>query len=214
MADADPSWVSFEPISALSVPKSTLEMMFVSFYGSYTGPSDDLWMPAHKNISAGGDETGAGQSWEIETFVQDRTLSALACTEQFQVCNPSSGHSVELQCTPLQSLIQMNKYTKEDFEEVLTNDHQIAIAFALAAAAYYSSIYVMTLSLTTPLLANKLSSGGLSLPLASNQWEIESRNWFDIGLAEIQNLTVSYVTGPLRNTHPGFRKTKVTKIQA
>ncbi|KAE9372844.1 hypothetical protein N431DRAFT_467074 [Stipitochalara longipes BDJ] len=195
IADADSSWASFSPIAALAPINSTLEMMFVSFYGSYTGPSDDLWMPAHKKISDGGDETGAGNSWNAVTYIPDRTVSALACTEQFQICNPSSGH-LESKCTPLQSLIQINNYTKEDFQTVLRNDRQVAISFALAAAAYYSSIYVTVPSLTTSLLANKLSSGGLSMPLAPNQWELESSNWFTIGLAEIQQLMVSYITGP------------------
>lgn len=191
MADWERSWASFIPIPELSVPNSTLELMFVSFYGAYTSPSDDLWMPAHPGFTGEDNEPGVTMA-----FFPDYTLSTLACTEQVQICNPSSNHGIAPTCTPLQSLIQINKYSHEDFRQVLKNDRQVAIAFALAAAAYYSSFYVTIPSLSTPLLAAKLSTGGLSMPIASNQWELESKNWFDIGLAEIQEAMVSYITGP------------------
>lgn len=131
-----------------------------------------------------------------QNYLPDRTLSALACTEQAQICNGASDLDLGPTCTPLESLGDLLLYTKEDFQKYLTNDHQIAIAMALAYATFQSSVYSTISSLATPLLADQLCDATRSLPIANNQWEIESLNWFSIGLVSLQQTIVGYTGGP------------------
>jgi len=187
---------SFTPLPELSVPNNTVELIFASFFGTYSDVSDDLWLPAHIKGPVMSDVVS--NSRETQVYFPDRRLSALACTEQVQICNPASHSHLnpEGTCTPLQSLIELAQYTSADFQDVLTNNHQRATAWALAQALYYSSFYNTISSLATPLLADQLCVAEQSLPISNNQWELEALNWFNIGLTLVQQFTVSYITGP------------------
>jgi hypothetical protein len=76
------------------------------------------------------------------------------------------------------------------------NDRQRIISSTIYNAASLSTFYYTVLSLESPLLADRLAGGGVSIPLPDNQWELEVQNWFQIGLNNVQRMVVSSAAGP------------------
>ena len=52
----------------------------------YEVPSDDPWIPAHTKTNKG------------DIYIRDYYANLLGCVDQYQVCNPNTGHSA---CTKL-----------------------------------------------------------------------------------------------------------------
>jgi hypothetical protein len=121
----------------------------------------------------------------------------LACTEQYQFCNPLQQHGPPI-CTAPTSLAQLDKFAdKSDyFSDTFSQENQIATARAIALVATGAYMWAVLSVSPPPLLARGLTIGQMSLPPAPNQWILETENWFEIGLATLQRLTVEYITGP------------------
>ncbi|CZR69594.1 uncharacterized protein PAC_19494 [Phialocephala subalpina] len=168
----------FTPIPGLLGPGRSITIVFAMFNGLYSGPSDDLWLPAHKPF-----------------------INVLACTEQHQFCNPSPTFNGSQRCTPLQSIDQYELNGLIESQpgappSILDNQFQRAIAKIIRTAAYGSSWYFTITNLESSLLANDLAAQKSSLPLAVNQWVLEAQNWFSIGVANLQRMVVDVATGP------------------
>ncbi|KAE9371335.1 hypothetical protein N431DRAFT_483888 [Stipitochalara longipes BDJ] len=183
----------FSPIPELFVPNRSLSLIFASFTGSYTGPSDDLWIPAHQNLTQTFSENGTAGS-PVQIFSPDSSLSVLACVEQQQFCNPSFLGGIK--CTKMLSPGDFLVAGPALMAEIGANDRQFAVASTMYSAASLSTFYYTVLSLDVPLLADSLAGGGVSVPLPNNQWELEVENWFQIGLNNVQRMVVSFATGP------------------
>jgi len=169
-------------IPALSVSNATLELIFASFYRAYTGPNDDLWLAAHQNIT--------------RYNIQNTDNDSPDCVELYQICSPFPKSNATTARAVL-SIAQMHNhvYAREEFQKILSNNHQIASTMALSIAAVFSSFYFTAFGLISPLLAERPATGQSSLPLASNRCT-EARNWFAISLADFQRLLVEYITRP------------------
>lgn len=157
-------------MSELFVPNRSLSLIFASYFGVYTGPSDDLWLPVHQNMTQIFAE-GATVGSPIQEFAPDSTLSVLGCVEQLQFCNPSFPGREK--CTEMQSPNQFLKSGAKLVSEVGVNDRQQMIASTIYIAASLSTFYYTVLDLDVPLLADDLAAAGVSVPLPDNQWELE-----------------------------------------
>jgi hypothetical protein len=80
--------------------------------------------------------------------------------------------------------------------EIGANERQVLVSSTIYKAASLSTFYYTVLSLDSPLLANSFAAGGVSVPLPNNQWELEVKNWFQIGLNNVQRMVVNSATGP------------------
>ncbi|KUJ17744.1 uncharacterized protein LY89DRAFT_747572 [Mollisia scopiformis] len=184
----------FTPLPEFKSSNQTLSLIFASIGGFYQEVSDDLWLSAHKNYTIQDDEASGG-SYEEEIFYPDRKLSALACVEQVQICNPSPQFNNRSRCTPwLPS--DVLESSKEILAEVLDTERQKALAYTMRVASETSMIFYVIDSLSSPLLADELAYAGQLLPPAPNQWVLEASNWFTISLANTQRFFNEYVTGP------------------
>jgi hypothetical protein len=183
----------FSPVPELFVPNRSLSLIFASFSGSYTGPSDDLWIPVHQSMTQTFSEDGTASS-TVQVFAPDSSLSVLACVEQQQFCNPSYQEGEK--CTELLSPDDFLNSGPSLMANIGANDRQLLISSTIYNAASLSTFYYTVLSLESPLLADKLAGGGVSIPLPDNQWELEVQNWFQIGLNNVQRMVVTSATGP------------------
>jgi hypothetical protein len=189
---------SFAPIPSLSSSNQTLNLIFVTFSGTYTSPSDDLWLPANQM-------TQFNTSFKDNQFVEsvyalNNPISVMACTEQHQFCNPNRGPD-DVRCTPLLPLgVILDAWTDEDwgyFEPVFDTENQISTLQSVTYGAQQAQLSILTTSFDTPpLLADDLREGDVSLGLASDQWILEADNIFAMGLNAIQRWVTEFATGP------------------
>ncbi|KAF4612825.1 hypothetical protein G7Y89_g15548 [Cudoniella acicularis] len=197
-ADVGSNSGSFFPMSALSVPNSTLTLVFVSFNGRFTQPSEDLWIPVYipGRYSTFTIQNGSRTN-EIPNssgYITDNEISVMACLEQYQVCNPSK--KAEVACTPLQTLSRLIQHKTGELSTVIKSDRQLLLAKTLLSLLAQSRLASLLSSFTSPLLLDSLEAGGSSLPPAPNQWILEMNNLFTIGLANFQHQLMEFVTGP------------------
>lgn len=183
----------FTPLHEFNAINRTLTLVLVSIAGIFSAPSDDPWLSAHKNVTV--HETSDIGSYEAQVFYPDNKLSAVACTEQAQICNPFPRSNNKSICTPWMSS-QVNKTAERKmFATVLDTDRQQSIAFAMRRASEFGDINGLVQGLPSPLLADALSYANQASP-APDQWALEARNWFAIGLASMQRYFNDYVAGP------------------
>ncbi|KAF4627886.1 hypothetical protein G7Y89_g10265 [Cudoniella acicularis] len=185
----------FNPVPELSIPNSTINLVFVSFSGAYLKPSDDLWLSAHKNTTMVSGESHFAKDGNI-IYLMDNLLSVLACSEKFQLCNPFPDTGTTPQCiTPL-SVAQMSYIPDDELRQIFPRDNQIATIIALTTVAVYSSFISTMSGLDRPLLVENRVAGIKSLAPASDQWVLEAKTLFSIGLAGFQRLLLDYISGP------------------
>lgn len=175
-----------------------MSLIFASFYGEYTEPSDDLWLSAHQPMTR---QLYVDDDTEVTVtyYGPDQPFSVLACVEQFQFCNPASTSNSTSRCTTPASGTQISDYAtnQDSFRRVFDNEHQVATALAFGIALDAASINsVVVRAPPVPILAASLITAQDSLPPAPSQWILETENWFQIGLAAMQRLTVEYISGP------------------
>jgi hypothetical protein len=173
-------------------------LVFVSFAGSYTGPSDDLWHSAHRTANATTNLRG-NETFVIPQYSIDRDVSVLACAEQHQYCNPSPSLNATHKSTPFLAIDQFlfdDLVGGPELEAIGVNDIQRNIATIIHTSAYNSKFDSIIGQLNPPILAVGVASQGASPALPSNQWILEAENWFSISLNNIQRLIVGAATGP------------------
>lgn len=188
----------FEPLASFHATNKTLSLVFASFGGTYMGVSEDLWLSAHQeaDVTLSIPSEDGSTSQVQKQYSPDSKVSVLACTEQFQTCNPAPLSKASPKCSPLLSRGLIGEASREDIM-VLNTDRQWNISRALVHAFVQSSLDSTIFHITTKLLAESLTSGtDESLTPAENQWVLESQNWFSIGIANAQRLVVDYITGP------------------
>ncbi|KAF4613378.1 hypothetical protein G7Y89_g15510 [Cudoniella acicularis] len=168
---------TFSPVPVFRTPNSTLTLVFASYYGLFTQPSEDLWLAAHRPHG----EHMSQNSIILDTigYATDNDVSVLGCVDQFQVCNPSRNSTAA--CTPLLSLIQMDGDRAGELKKILDTDRQMLLANTTFAFLRFSDIQTATTSLGSPLLVTTLSDGGASLAPSPDQWIIETSNLFTTG---------------------------------
>ncbi|TVY80916.1 hypothetical protein LSUE1_G005961 [Lachnellula suecica] len=79
---------------------------------------------------------------------------------------------------------------------VLDTDHQLRIANTSLLFLALSDIGMAAQFLTSPLLVYSLAEGVASLPPDPEQWVLEMKNMFTLGLSNLQRNLMGFVTGP------------------
>lgn len=194
---------NFVPIPILDPANATLVLAFASPSVVYTAASDDLWLSAHsEGVQTIWDRDAPGQQTNLTVYYPDKQVSVLACLEQHQICNPNAG-SGQQSCTQFRSMY--HQFSDEELQEVLTTERQMAVVGNLLGSILGLDYYIDE----TTLLAESIAAYGMSLPLASDQWMQEVKNWFTIGLATTQRFMLEYVTGPADSQYSSFINTTV-----
>ncbi len=180
---------TFVPVPELEQLNADLVLLFLSYTGSYTEQIDDPWFLAHQIHHETSKLPLARTIW-----TRDRPISTLACTEQHQFCT-SRG-----ECTPLLGFYQVQDVAS--FNSALTAKQNVTNDRILRAATASSLREVVgALALTAnPMLAlnsTAVESHTLSLPLPSNQWQLEVDRWHAIVMAHFQRTFVEWETGQI-----------------
>lgn len=185
-------------IPALSKANSTVNLIFASFFGWYSAPSDDLWLPAHQKLQLHGGTNGNYNDPPPPYIGADNVFSVMACSEQIQLCSPSKVTRGSLACTePASSHRILNDtLNRDNFKEIFDKEKQLATALALAHSGVYGGIRNVLEYMPLPLLAQRLTTARSSLPPAPNQWVLEVEGWFQVALAMMQHKLVDYISGP------------------
>jgi len=121
----------------MNVPNSTVSLVFASFDGYSMVPSDDPWLPSHKDFQLSINDPGFPPR-NVTVYTPDKPVNILGCTEQHQFCNPNRPMDSESRCTPLMDwgtlALLFDNYTSE----ILDTTHQVEaltiIMFAALAA--------------------------------------------------------------------------------
>ena len=129
--------LGFIPIETMNVPNSTVSLVFASFDGYSMVPSDDPWLPSHKDFQLSINDPGFPPR-NVTVYTPDKPVNILGCTEQHQFCNPNRPMDSESRCTPLMDwgtlALLFDNYTSE----ILDTTHQVEaltiIMFAALAA--------------------------------------------------------------------------------
>jgi hypothetical protein len=187
---------TFTAIEPLSTPNATLGLIFASFFGTFWNQSDDLWMPAHTPLINHFEESNGS----FTSYAPDNPVSVLACLEQVQICNPSAtlklpggGSMTARQCSLPNSF---SNVTYTDFDYLFTSNKQKKIVGALIPLLQWST-FGQVMSSSRLLAESQVIPITSSLPLAPNQWILESKNLFTIGLATMQRMMIDFINGPI-----------------
>ena len=145
----------------------------------YLAPVEDLWFEATIpfNISV-------GTTYET-LYYPNYLVNVMGCTDQFQICNPST------ECTPLGSKFQLTEYLNEN--AIGLNAEQMASARRMETFSSYCDTYSTVDNLgDTALYARDYIQGTISQGMPSNQWHTEVEGWFQTNLAKMQAYAIEY----------------------
>lgn len=149
---------------------------------SYEAPVDDPFFAATTPYNLSTD--GVNETY----YSADQYVTALACADQHQFCNPSNG-----KCTPLSGAAQVFTY----LPGLDLNDAQASTATTMELTISYINTYNSVNSRgSNALRASETLDQGFQIPLPNNQWMTEVSTWFAVAMAKLQQKTVQYATGP------------------
>lgn len=170
------------PVSAVKVKNADVSVAFLAQNSiQYTLPVSDPWFSAHQffNYSLPNNP--------IILYGPDQFLNAMACIDQYQMCNPTTSPYA---CTIVGSELDM----REGFLEIGLNDYQMATALRVSYVLRLTTNYLTLNSLgDTALLARDRLTGTINQGLPDNQWQIEVQGWFETSLAKLQSYIVEWV---------------------
>ena len=194
MASAPPNFNGFTPISQLNREDADVTLAFLSANSiPFSSPIDDPWYSAHSNpfqalvnASVLGDSSGTAETGTV--YFRDRPISVLACTEQYQLCEPTSNP----RCTPLTGFVVL----EDAIEEIGLNDAQQATSDVLLAGISTSLPDLVASLGVSALTARSSKTNGVQGFLPPNQWALEVQNWNQAILANMQRGVLEFATGP------------------
>lgn len=146
----------------------------------YLAPVLDPWLSATQLVN------DSDASLELILYEPDAFVSVMACTDQYQMCNPTTS---PYDCTILGSA----KDLRQGYRQIGLNPYQTAIAGRLMPYFVWTSTYQTVLSLSnTALLARDRLVDYIGTGLPPNQWQIEVQGWFATSLASLQSYVIEY----------------------
>ncbi|KAF1994209.1 hypothetical protein P154DRAFT_586672 [Amniculicola lignicola CBS 123094] len=187
---------SWNPIPALRRTDADVNLIYLSGLGiGFTGPVDDPWFAAHK--PAGHFTQTATNTSVGNAYVSDEPAGHMACTSQFQFCNPSLSHlPAEQRCEPLRGMIDPRKMSA--ISKIFTDKKQlknIGVVMNILEGGYFTMNNFIAFMGNSALRARYGLSYGVQGPLPSNQWQIEAEGWAKGTLASIQDAFVTNANG-------------------
>ena len=184
---SDPSKSTFVPIHELKQSQADLTLLFLSFTGRYVAPIDDPWFSAHQ-LRVVNSRAALARS----AYTRDRPVSTLGCTEQHQICTNDGI------CTPLLGFDQVQNFVDSNFNLRPHQNVTLDRIMRVVADSVISQIVQGLAVSSTPMLAMNSRATAittLSLPLPSNQWQLEVEYWHSVAMAQLQRKFVQYGTG-------------------
>jgi hypothetical protein len=171
----------WQPVAALDVPNADISIHFLAPNSvSYVDPVHDLWFSATQFSN------GSGIGVTLLTYQPDRKVSVMACTDQYQICNPGSS---PFTCTILGSELDLNL----SISQIGLNSYQAATAQRFMRLLAWTSTYETVFDLgAQALLAQDLVRLSISPGLPDDQWQLEARGWFETSLAKLQDYVVQF----------------------
>lgn len=147
----------------------------------YESPVYDPWFAATRPT------TLSGPDFSARVYMPDEYINAMACTDQYQICNPTSN---PFNCTIIGGVNDINL----GLGQIGLNSQQLATAYRFETVLIPSNTYVVVNYLgATALLARDRLAQFTGLGLPDNQWQLEVQGWFETSLSIIQGLIVEYV---------------------
>ena len=182
----DPAWIPHPDLIREDADVSLFLLAANSVY--YDGPVSDPFFSANIQRETVGEET---QYWAPDYYI-----TALACIDQYQLCNPSN-HL----CTNLNS---SNSIFSSALQLSLTSRQELSASRIGLSAATLSMFSSTEGRGKGALRASDTLFDRIQIALPDNQWMIEVSSWMAISLARLQYLTVQFATGPQKmppNSH-------------
>jgi hypothetical protein len=173
------------PISPLQVTDANTIAVFLSSNSvQYLNPVRDPWFMATTSTNL------TSNTIVNETFSANSYVSAMACIDQYQICNPNQS---PYSCTLLGQMNQMLNGTLE----IDLNPAQNATAQRVGPYLTMSNTqYTVNYLGNSALLAQDHVSNLVSAGLPPSQWQIEVEGWFAVALAKLQALAIEYPIQP------------------
>jgi hypothetical protein len=185
----NPSQSTFMPLAELKQRDADITLLFLSFTGRYIAPVDDPWFSAHQLHL-----TNSPAALVRETYIRDKPVSTLGCTEQHQVCTSNR------KCSPLLGFDQVQDFMSSSMSlTVRQNATADRIMRAVTASSMREVVEGLAVS-STPMLAiteTARESTTLSLGLPPYQWQVEANYWHSVAMAQLQRIFVEYGTGQI-----------------
>ncbi|MCJ1337032.1 hypothetical protein MMC09_002311 [Bachmanniomyces sp. S44760] len=123
----------------------------------------------------------------ITYYQADYYVSAMACIDQHQFCNPLSN-----KCTSLAGA----GVAANESQALAFTDVQSQVAERIVLSLIYTNMYYSVNGRdASALAASSTVYEKQQAPLPNNQWQIEVSAWYSVGLAKLQQLVVQYATG-------------------
>lgn len=173
--------IAWDPIPAFN--RTDADVMFAAISGNamrVEATCEDAIFGAHLLDSEVIDENEVFNSYFL-----DRIVGTIACTEQYQICNPNND-----KCTTLSGHFDLMDSTLD----LTLNNMQVMIAERITKALAYSDLYkVINGRGAAVLQAQNSVNGFIQAPLPPNQWQIESASWFASSLARFQSEIQQFV---------------------
>ncbi|KAH7228461.1 uncharacterized protein BKA55DRAFT_599013 [Fusarium redolens] len=170
------SWL---PSEKFYLPDADLTLVWLlpNFVFSMT-PIDDPFFGFHPNNIS-------------RKFCQpDNLVNIMACTDQYQVCNPKRQTPI---CSPLTAAVLL----RDNISNIELNPTQNVTARLILALNGADGIGSSLGGRGAgALLASEKVAQSIQSFLPSNQWATEVKNWFAISLIKLQYALVEYPTGP------------------
>lgn len=133
--------MGFTPLPEMNVDNSTVVLVFASFSGYNTAPSDDLWLSAHQEHTISVYDPGFAPR-NVTVYAMDRPVNVLGCTEQHQFCNPNRLMDSESRCTPLLDWGSLGLNFDEYTTTILDTPHQVEALTIIMYAALAAEMRV------------------------------------------------------------------------
>ena len=181
---------TFDPIPELSLTDGDISLMTLGYNDAYIGLVLDPWFYADQPI-VGPPEYCARSNKTL--YIRERPLSALACVQQWQICNKSSTSTEADSCTPLLGITQLQALLLSPRLGLDLNPVQKATAIRILISGSRASFFYLVLALSKssspPLRAQYFVNTvgtAISTALPKDQWQKETEYWMDLILAYFQ----------------------------
>lgn len=184
LKDEDRTWT---PLPAYSSNDSDVILLFIAGNSvTYREPNSDIIFSANEP----GQITINGLVQDY--YAPDRYVNVMGCKEQYRVCNAINGR-----CTRKAGFGFLDQVLKSDADGLKLSTLQFATALRTVLALQQTSIYhVVSTRLAGALRVTETLQGRQQVGLPDTQWQIEASNFFENGLARLQQQTQEYATGP------------------
>lgn len=179
-SDSNSTW---EPIPALARTDADVSIVMIAFNAVlFVDANDDPVFSA--NIVNEAVIGGVDTIW----YSSDNYISSIACTDQYQICNPNNN-----QCTELRGYMAMNTVV----QTIGLSPLQITTVILISMANQFTSITNAVYGRGASALRAQESNYQLEqYPIPNDQWLLECSGWMANSLARLQQGILSYATGP------------------